>query len=174
VAEEVEAEVDELEALNTVQLRIRGKALGVVPVGDKRRPDVWRQTLKVARAAVQRAAAAAVAATAAAATHASAASATATAVTAAEELRKRGRVRKLAPSDGWQTAPAAAVARRVVEDEQEDAVEDEEVVLEEDVSDEEADSTGPEKWVVPAWEVLANDRVGWRGGLKNLRVSECE
>jgi hypothetical protein len=55
----------------------------------------------------------------------------------------------------------------VVEDEQEDAVEDEEIVLEEDLSDEEADSAsaGPVQWVVlPAWEVLANDRVGWRGG----------
>jgi hypothetical protein len=89
--------------------------------------------------------------------HASATSVTATAVTAAEELRKRGRVRKLAPSDGWQTAPAA-VARRVVEDEQEDAVADEEVVQEEDLSDEEADSAGP------AWEILAHDRAGWRGG----------
>jgi hypothetical protein len=48
-------------------------------------------------------------------------------------------VRKLAPSDGWQIAPAAVV-RRVVEDEQEDAVTDEEVVQEEDLSDEEADS----------------------------------
>jgi hypothetical protein len=40
-------------------------------------------------------------------------------------------VRKLVPSEGWhwQTAPTA-VARRVVEDEQEDAVEDEAVVLE--------------------------------------------
>jgi hypothetical protein len=87
-------------------------------------------------------------------------------------------VRKLAPSDGWQTT-AEAVARRVVEGEQEaltqeDAVEDEEVVREEDLSDEEADSAGPVKWVVPAWEVLANDRVGWRGGLKSLRVNECE
>jgi hypothetical protein len=45
----------------------------------------------------------------------------------------RGRVRKLAPSDGWQTT-AEAVARRVVEDEQEDAVEDEEAVREEDLS----------------------------------------
>ena len=96
-----------------------------------------------------------------------------TAVTAAEALRKRGRVRKLAPSDGWQTT-AAAVARRVVEDEQEDAVVDEEVVQEEDLSDEEADSAGPVKWVVPAWEVLAHDRAGWRGGLKSLRVNECE
>jgi hypothetical protein len=43
-------------------------------------------------------------------------------------------VRKLAPSDGWQ-APAA-VARRVVEDGQEDAAADEAVVLEEDLSDE--------------------------------------
>ena len=85
----------------------------------------------------------------------------------------RGRVRKLAPSDGWQTT-AVAVARRVVEDEQEDAVEDEEVVQEEDLSDEEADSAGPVKWVVPAWEVLAHDRAGWRGGLKSLRVNECE
>jgi hypothetical protein len=28
--------------------------------------------------------------------------------------------------------------------------------------------------VVPAWEVLAQDRAGWRGGLKSLRVNECE
>jgi hypothetical protein len=104
--------------------------------------------------------------------------ATATAAEATEELRKgeasvseRGRVRKLAPSDGWQAAPAA-VALRVVEDEQEDTVEDEEFLLEEDLSDEEADSAGPVKWVVPAWEVC--DRVGWRGGLKSLeRASEC-
>jgi hypothetical protein len=53
------------------------------------------------------------------------------------------------------------VARRVVEDKQEDAAEDEAVVLEEDLSDEEADSAGPVKWVVPAaWEVLAADRGG--------------
>jgi hypothetical protein len=45
---------------------------------------------------------------------------------------------------------------------------------EEDLSDEEADSAGPVKWVVPAWEVLANGRAGWRGGLKSLRVNECE
>jgi hypothetical protein len=43
-----------------------------------------------------------------------------------------------------------------------------------DLSDEEADSAGPVKWVVPAWEVLAHDRAGWRGGLKSLRVNECE
>jgi hypothetical protein len=49
-------------------------------------------------------------------------------------------VRKLAPSDGWQAAPAA-VARRVVEDEQEDAAADDAVVLEEDLSGEEAAST---------------------------------
>jgi hypothetical protein len=77
-------------------------------------------------------------------------------------------VRKLAPSDGWQTAPAA-VARRVVEDGKQDAAEDEAVVLEEDLSDEEADSAGPVKWVVPAWEVLAADRGGWRAGLKRLK-----
>jgi hypothetical protein len=47
-------------------------------------------------------------------------------------------------------------------------------VQEEDISDEEADSAGPVKWVVPAWEVLAHDRAGWRGGLKSLRVNECE
>jgi hypothetical protein len=34
-----------------------------------------------------------------------------------------------------------------VEDGQQDAAEDEAVVLEEDLSDEEADSTGPVKWV---------------------------
>jgi hypothetical protein len=39
----------------------------------------------------------------------------------------------------------------VVEDEQEDVVEDEEVVQEEDLSDEEVNSVGPVKWVVPAW-----------------------
>jgi hypothetical protein len=73
----------------------------------------------------------AAAAAAAAATHASATSAAATAIaiTAAEELRKRGRVRQLVPSDGWQTAPAAVV-QCLVEDEQEDAVADEEVVQE--------------------------------------------
>jgi hypothetical protein len=58
-----------------------------------------------------------------------------------------------------------------VEDGQEDATEDEAVVLEEDLSDEEADSAGPVKWVVPAWEVLAADRGGW---LKRLKVNESE
>ena len=74
-----------------------------------------------------------------------------------------------------QTAPAA-VARRVVEDgqEQEDAAADEAVVLEEDLSDKEAGSAGPVKWVVPQWEVLAADRGGWRAGLKGLRVNESE
>jgi hypothetical protein len=51
----------------------------------------------------------------------------------------------------------------VVEDGQEDATEDRAVVLEEDLSDEEADSAGPVKWVVPAWEVLAADRAGGGG-----------
>ena len=169
-AEEVDAGVDELEVLSTAQLREKGKELGVVPVGDKRKTEVWKCGLRAARGAVQQAAAAAAAAVAVA--HASAASATATAAAAAE-LRKRGRVRKLAPSDGWQTAPAA-VARRVVEDGQEDAAADEAVVLEEDLSEEEADSAGPVKWVVPAWEVLAADRGGWRAGLKGLRVNESE
>jgi hypothetical protein len=62
----------------------------------------------------------------------------------------------------------------VVEDEQEDATEDEAVVLEEDLSDEEADSAGPVKWVGPPWEVLAADRWGWRAGLKGLRANESE
>jgi hypothetical protein len=39
VVEEAEADVDELETLNTVQLRKRGKSLGVVPVGDKRKAE---------------------------------------------------------------------------------------------------------------------------------------
>jgi hypothetical protein len=83
-------------------------------------------------------------------------------------------VRKLAPSDGWQTEPAA-VARRVVEGEQEeDAAEDEAVVLEEDLSDEETDSAGPAKWVVLPWEVLAADRGGWRAGLKGLKMNGSE
>jgi hypothetical protein len=62
----------------------------------------------------------------------------------------------------------------VVEDgqEQEDAAADEAVVLEEDLSDKEAGSAGPVKWVVPAWEVLAADRGGWRAGLKRLKVNE--
>jgi hypothetical protein len=60
----------------------------------------------------------------------------------------------------------------MVEDEQEDAAEDEAVVLEEGLSDEEADSAGPVKWVVPAWEVLAADIGGWRAGLKRLEVNE--
>jgi hypothetical protein len=47
-----------------------------------------------------------------------------------------------------------------VEDEQEETAEDEAVGLEEDLSDEEADSAGPVKWVVPAWEVLAADKGG--------------
>jgi hypothetical protein len=38
------------------------------------------------------------------------------------------------------------------------------VVLEEDLSDEEAGSAGSVKWVVPAWEVLAPDRGGWGAG----------
>jgi hypothetical protein len=38
--EEAEAEVDELETLNTDQQRPRGKSLGVVPVGDKHKPEV--------------------------------------------------------------------------------------------------------------------------------------
>jgi hypothetical protein len=168
-AAEVEAEVDELGALSTAQLREKCKVLGVAPVGDKRKAKVWRRGLRAASRAVQQAAAAAAAAVAAA--RASVVGATATALAAAEARPKR--VRKLAPSDGWQTAPAA-VARRVVEDEQEDAAEDEAVVLEEDLSDEKADSAGPVKWVVPAWEVLAADRGGCRAGLKGLRVNESE
>jgi hypothetical protein len=50
--EEVEAEVDELEALNTVQLREKCNELGVVPVGDGRRLEVLRQGLRAARGAV--------------------------------------------------------------------------------------------------------------------------
>jgi hypothetical protein len=54
-------------------------------------------------------------------------------------------------------------------------VEDEEVIQEEDLCGEEADSAGPVKWVVPACEVLAaHNRAGWRGGSKSLRVNECE
>jgi hypothetical protein len=48
------------------------------------------------------------------------------------------------------------------------AEEDEAVVLEEDLSDEEVDSAGPVKWVEPAWEVLVNDRAGWRGGFEEF------
>jgi hypothetical protein len=50
--------------------------------------------------------------------------------------------------------------------------EDEAIVLEEDPSDEEASSVGPVKWVVPAWEVLAADRGGWRAGSKGLKVND--
>jgi hypothetical protein len=38
----MEAEVDELEVLNTRELRERGKALGVVPVGDGRTAEAWK------------------------------------------------------------------------------------------------------------------------------------
>jgi hypothetical protein len=61
----------------------------------------------------------------------------------------------------------------VVEGEQEDAAEDEAVVLEEDLSGEEAGSAGPVKWVVPVWEVLSADR-GQRAGLKRLKVNGSE
>jgi hypothetical protein len=37
----VEAEVDELEVLNTRGLCERGRALGVVPVGDGRTKEAW-------------------------------------------------------------------------------------------------------------------------------------
>jgi hypothetical protein len=40
---EVEAEVDELEALTTVQLREKYNKLGVVPVGDKRQQQQQQQ-----------------------------------------------------------------------------------------------------------------------------------
>ena len=46
------------------------------------------------------------------------------------------------------------------------AVEDEAVVLEDELSDEEADSV----WVVPQWEVLAENKRGWRAGLESLGV----
>jgi hypothetical protein len=51
----VEAEVGELEVLNTVQLRERGKALGVVPVGDGRTAKAWRLGSRAARGAAQQA-----------------------------------------------------------------------------------------------------------------------
>jgi hypothetical protein len=141
--------------MSTARLCEKCKELGVVHVGDKRKAEVWRCGLRAARGAVQQAAVAAAAAVATA--HASAAGATATALAAAE-----------ATAGSWQTT-VTAVARRVVEDEQEDAAEDEVVVLEEDLSDEEAGSAGPVKWVVPAWEVLAADRGGVEG-----RVEETE
>jgi hypothetical protein len=56
------------------------------------------------------------------------------------------------------------------EGEQEDAVEDEEVVREEDLSDEEADSAGPAKWVVPGCVGGAGERQGRVEG----RVEEFE
>jgi hypothetical protein len=63
---------------------------------------------------------------------------------------------------------------RIDKDEQEDAVTDEAVVQEEDLSGEEADSAGPVKRVVPVWEALAHDRAGWRGGSKSLKMNGCE
>jgi hypothetical protein len=54
-------------------------------------------------------------------------------------------------------------------------VEDEALVLEDELSDKEADSAGrPQVWVVPQWEVLAENESGWRAGLKSLRVNESE
>jgi hypothetical protein len=68
-AKEVEAEVDELEALSTVQLREKKvqRAKCSTGVGDKHRSEVLRHGLRAARGAVQQAAAAAAAAVAAAA-----------------------------------------------------------------------------------------------------------
>jgi hypothetical protein len=89
----------------------------------------------------------------------------------------------LVPSGGSGQKTAAAVARRVVGDEQEDAVEDDEVVREEDLSDEEADSAGPvASGVGGAGVGGAGERQGrvvsggvlLRGGLKSLRVNEYE
>jgi hypothetical protein len=51
----VEAEVGELGVLNTIQLRERGKALGVVPVGDGRTAKAWRLGSRAARGAAQQA-----------------------------------------------------------------------------------------------------------------------
>jgi hypothetical protein len=63
----------------------------------------------------------------------------------------------------------------VVEDEQENAAEDEAVVLEEDLSDEKADSAGPVKcgWYRRGkyWQRTEG---GWRAGLKGLRVNESD
>jgi hypothetical protein len=108
----VEAEADELEGLNTRELRERGRALGVVPVGDGRTAEAWRLGPKAARRAVQRAVA--VAAVAAAEALALAESAAVAGAEAVAELRRqgfsvsaRGRVRELAPSDGWQTTAEA-------------------------------------------------------------------
>jgi hypothetical protein len=124
--------------LNARELRERGRALGVVPVGDGRTREAWRLGYKAARGAAQRAVA--VAAVAAAEALALAESAAAAGAEAVAELRRqgfsvsaRGRVRRFAPSGGWQTT-AEAVARRVVENEQVDAVDDEEVVREEATS----------------------------------------
>ena len=57
----VEAEVDELKALSTARLREKWPELRVVPVGDKRKAEVWRRGLRAARGAVQQAAVAAAA-----------------------------------------------------------------------------------------------------------------
>jgi hypothetical protein len=82
----VEAEVDELEVLNTRELRERGKALGVVPVGDGRTAEAWKLGSKAARGAVQRAVA--VAAAEAAEALALAESAAAAGAEAVAELRR--------------------------------------------------------------------------------------
>jgi hypothetical protein len=100
----VEAEVDELEVLNTRQLRERGKALGVVPVGDGRTAEAWRLGSKAARGGVAQQAVA-VAAVGAEEALALAEGAAAAGAEVVAELRRqgssvsaRGRVRKLAPS----------------------------------------------------------------------------
>jgi hypothetical protein len=97
---------DELEVLSTRQLRERGKALGVVPVGDGRTAEAWGLVgSKAARGAAQQAVAVAAVAAAEAATLTE--SAAAAGAEAVAELHRqvgfsasaRGRVRKLAPSD---------------------------------------------------------------------------
>jgi hypothetical protein len=86
---------------------------------------------------------------------------------------KRGRVRKLAPSGGWQLADgtsgsstaggggrASGCGRR------------RSGWRRTSVTSEEADSAGPVKWVAPAWEVLAADRRGpERGCVMAVAVS---
>jgi hypothetical protein len=113
------------------QLRDRGKALGVVPVGEGRTAEAWRLGSKAARGAAQRAVASGGSSSSSSSSRSTrlggecccpGAEAVAGLRRQGLSVSARGRVRKLAPSDGWQTT-AAAVARRVVEveDEQVDA-----------------------------------------------------
>jgi hypothetical protein len=93
--------------------------------------------------------------------------------------------------DGWQhgkrldgrDAVQVAVHQRVVGADNADEADDDEAFVPGTTAEADGEDSGgywwwqstevrAAKWVVPQWEVLAADRVGWDGGLKKVRVDE--